>query len=527
MKGSPSLLWRGIVAIGLMAGFYVFSLAIALFLLSIPYAEWHYGGRLTIKLALFCVVTALVILRSILPRVDRFQPAGPKLEANEHPKLFEQLEGVAHAAKQSLPREVYLLPEVNAWVAQRGGLMGVRSRRVMGVGLPLMSVLTVSQLRAVLAHEFGHFSGGDTKLGPWIYKTRESIGRTIQSLALRRSLVTQPFIWYGKVFLRITQAISRRQEIAADRFAAELVGSDPLIEGLRTIHRAAQAFRPFIESEFSTVLGSGFRPPLVQGFLTYMDSPTVHGALTRAMNEELVTPRADPFDSHPPLKERIEALTQLGGTGSSDDSVSAINLLADAQRAEARLVEFVVGPGASGKLLSVSWNEVPSKVLIPKWRQAVASQAVFLEAITLARLPEVAKRLGGAVSSAVTRIEAEAQRAQSQDDNKPMELGLAGRSGYDDFQENLGRANALAAAILLCLCEQGWTLHAEPGEAFIEKGGWRIEPFAAVNDMMKGDFNASQWEQQCIEYGIIDLNLGVAAKRLGEGARSSQSHPSG
>ena len=29
----------------------------------------------------------------------------------------------------------------------------------------------------MLAHEFGHFYGGDTKLGPWIYKTRAAIGQ--------------------------------------------------------------------------------------------------------------------------------------------------------------------------------------------------------------------------------------------------------------------------------------------------------------------------------------------------------------
>jgi len=41
----------------------------------------------------------------------------------------------------------------------------------MVIGLPLMQIMTVSQMRAVLAHEFGHYYGGDTKLGPWVYRT--------------------------------------------------------------------------------------------------------------------------------------------------------------------------------------------------------------------------------------------------------------------------------------------------------------------------------------------------------------------
>ena len=49
--------------------------------------------------------------------------------------------------------------------------MGFGSRRVMGLGLSLMQILTVSELRAVVAHEFGHFHGGDVAIGPWIHKT--------------------------------------------------------------------------------------------------------------------------------------------------------------------------------------------------------------------------------------------------------------------------------------------------------------------------------------------------------------------
>jgi heat shock protein HtpX len=82
-----------------------------------------------------------------------------------------------------MPKEVYLIAEVNAWVAQRGGILGVGSRRVVGLGLPLMRILSVAQLRAVLAHEFGHYYGGDTRLGPLVYSMRSAIGRTFYNLA--------------------------------------------------------------------------------------------------------------------------------------------------------------------------------------------------------------------------------------------------------------------------------------------------------------------------------------------------------
>ena len=152
-------------------------------MLYIPYAVWTYAGKLHANLVFFCALGAGTILWAILPRPDRFVPPGPPLHPMDHPKLFEVLAGIAKATQQQMPSEVYLTAEVNAWVIDRGGMMGFGSRRVMGLGLPLLEVLSVSQLRAVLAHEFGHFHGGDTKLGPWIYKTRAAIGRTLEGLA--------------------------------------------------------------------------------------------------------------------------------------------------------------------------------------------------------------------------------------------------------------------------------------------------------------------------------------------------------
>jgi heat shock protein HtpX len=102
---------------------------------------------------------------------------------------------VARAAGQPMSSEVYLVPERNAFVTQRGGIMGFFSRRVFGLGLPLLRTLDADQMRAVLAHEFGHFHGGDTKLGLWIYKTRSAIGRTLHALEQRGSALSLPFRW--------------------------------------------------------------------------------------------------------------------------------------------------------------------------------------------------------------------------------------------------------------------------------------------------------------------------------------------
>ena len=103
---------------------------------------------------------------------------------------------------------MYLVLDVNAFVMERGGIMGIGSRRVMGIGLALLASVTTVQFRAVLAHEFGHYYGGDTKLGPWVYKARLAMIRTVEGLG--GSLLRFPFRMYAVMFLLVTQAVSRR-----------------------------------------------------------------------------------------------------------------------------------------------------------------------------------------------------------------------------------------------------------------------------------------------------------------------------
>ena len=201
---------------------------------------------LPIKLALVCVGCAGAIVWAILPRFDKFVPPGPPLTSGDAPQLFEVLTDVSTATEQAMPADVYLVNDVNAFVAERGGIMGLGSHRVMGIGLPLMQAVTVQELRAIVAHEFGHYHSGDVKIGPWIYKTRVAIGRTIQQLG--DGYLGKIFVAYGKLFLRVTHAISRRQEFIADEVAANAAGATAMASALRKVHGAAGAFQSYWSS---------------------------------------------------------------------------------------------------------------------------------------------------------------------------------------------------------------------------------------------------------------------------------------
>jgi len=473
-----SLTTRALIAILLMIGFYLLALAVAGGLLWIVYAEFTYFDHINVRLTMACVIGAGVILWSIIPRRDNFEPPGPRVDPSWHPRLFAELEGIARATGQEMPRDVFLMPDVNAWVAQRGGVMGFGSHRVMALGMPLMALLTVPEFRAVIAHEFGHYHGGDTRLGPWIYKTRSAIGRTLRELGRRNSWLVAIFRWYGDMFLKITLAISRAQEYAADQIAAKLGGGAALISGLKQIHRGALAWNAYLQMEVMPVVSAGYSPPLGSGFSRFVASPTIKSQVESALEKELADGKADPFDSHPSLPERIAALQALPSSGEQDQRL-AIELLDDPDSADTSVII-----STTRALRPVAWDAVWEQVWLPTWRNRAASQAEALHGLTVANLPK-------ALWSGELRqkIKNPAGTWPTTDQRVQMVQGTA------------------ACALALALLRDGWTFHMLPGESFCEKNGHRLEPFNVVPKLAKQQITQQQWTELCIETGISDLSL--------------------
>jgi len=487
MPSSPSLMGRALVAVALMIGFYLLAIGLAAGLLYIPYAEVKYARRLDARIALFCAIGAGAILWSLIPRRDKFVAPGPVLEPARQPRLFESLRGIARATMQEMPSEVYLVAQVNAFVTQRGGMMGFGSRRVMGLGLPLMQILTVSQLRAVLAHEFGHYYGGDTKLGPWIYKTRRVLGRTIYGLAEHSSVLQKPFLWYGLMFLRVTQAISRRQEFTADELASRTVGSQALVDGLRAVHGNALAFDAYWTNEVGPVLGSGFLPPLAEGFGRFVHSASIAEAINKTVEGEIKEGQANPYDTHPPLRERIAAVERLPQGQKPAVDPPAISLLDNLPEQEKRLLLSLADQSKVQALRPVNWEDVPVQVYVPMWDGLVREESQGLAGVTPGALPEIAKNL----------VEFEKKLSRPKDGSLEPE------------QASQRAAGTLGAAFALALHRRGWALRSMPGEdILLERDGLQIKPFLAIRQLASGELMAEAWQEQCSAAGISDLNLG-------------------
>ena len=390
MSRKSWLAGRALMAIGLMVSFYVLALGVSFGLLWLAYIDLTRTRHPAFRLIAFCVVGAVSVLWAILPRRDRFEAPGPRVTPEDQPELFGAIGDIARATSQPMPADVYLTNDVNAFVTQRDGFMGAGGRRVMGLGLPLMQALTVDEFKGVLTHEFGHYHAGDVALGPWIHKTQTAMVRTIVQLS--ENVLRFIFIGFATMFLRVTHAVSRRQEFIADELAARVAGPDAMASALRKVGVAGMAYQSYWYSELVPVIQAGFRPPVIDGFGRYASSPRVSSLFeTVGQQQEEAAAKPNPYDTHPSLADRIAALRKQPSRPGSSDSRPATALLRNVETCEQQLFA-TLGADLAG-LKPLDWSRVTDAVYLPMWRARLKQHGALLRNYTVAHPPATAQAI--------------------------------------------------------------------------------------------------------------------------------------
>ena len=205
-----------------------------------------------------------------------------ELKAADQPSLFEFLYRLADEAGAPRPAHVYLSAKVNAAVFYDLSILNLLfpSRKNLEIGLPLVNVLNLSELKAVLAHEFGHFAQRSMAIGSWVY-----IAQQIASQIIHRRDALDKFLsgisrtdlriaWVGwllslivwsirslmdsllRLVVLAQRSLSRQMEFHADLVAVSLTGSDEIVNALHKLQAADDAWARAL-SFANSQLGNG------------------------------------------------------------------------------------------------------------------------------------------------------------------------------------------------------------------------------------------------------------------------------
>lgn len=460
-------------------------------------------------LAAFGLAAGLSILWSLLPQKERFDPNGVPINLSKERRLAREIESIAAALREPLPTEVYLLADANAFVMETSGFTGIGNRRIMGLGLPLLQMLSIAQFRAILAHEFGHYYAGDTSLGPWVYNTRRAMGRIFENLGRKSEVLRFLRRWaivsilhrmlmaamraYWQLFMRVTQAISRRQELRSDELACYVAGSQAFIEGLEGVRKCQPGIQSYWGSFVLPAAMSGYQPALAGGFLRFMQSPQIVKAASDFLAHQTAITRTSPFDSHPSLNKRIEAAKQLNlpaPEGSVPEPTSGqpmISLIDDLAPLETSLLKKLI-PAAAAELKPLNWETAGDNIYIPMWRKQVAPFLPFLSAKKLGELPMLV--LDPRPLAALVPNPPKVRLNQGQRDARALDI--------------------LTCALALCLLQNGWKLTVEPGNLVLESGEAKVGPGGVIGAIRAGKFSVVDWSNFRAQHGIGDWPLAAS-----------------
>ncbi len=308
---------RAAIAVTLLAGFHVLAAGLVGGLLALQTYALITRPFTGLALAVLVVPAVFVLVKSLisLERHEHDEVPGTLVTPADQPALWDLVRRLAADAGTRPPDELRLVAAVNAGVSEDTRFLGLRvTRRRMFIGAPLLTSLTEKQLIAVLAHELAHYAGTDTRLAGVVVSGREAVLRAGSHLNTKRwfqRITATLFRAYATLYLRVSQAISRRQELAADRFSASAAGSSAASSALREMPVIDAAWTLFTDRHLTVAWELGYLPTtFFDGFTRLRTSPELHEELEE-LRQHPPDPDRGPFDSHPPLASRIAAIDAL------------------------------------------------------------------------------------------------------------------------------------------------------------------------------------------------------------------------
>ena len=181
-----------------------------------------------------------------------------RLSKEKYPELWAFILKICEDTNAPKPKYIYADPDVNAYVRYTNTWLSLflPVKKELTIGLGLVSTLNLSEFKAVMSHEFGHFAQRSMKIGSYIMSANMIIHGMIfdrdswdnlldqwRRSDIRLSIaawVITPIVWLIRQVLNLFyqllnimySSLSREMEFNADKVAVSTSGSEPIVSGL-------------------------------------------------------------------------------------------------------------------------------------------------------------------------------------------------------------------------------------------------------------------------------------------------------
>lgn len=334
--GSFSLFWRGLALRALERTYFAGVVAGSACLLVM-------GGFVPVIRGWLCdevngwggVLETLGGVHVVTETRDPDADLGPVLARSDAPLLFSTVDEVARRLAVKPPGQIRLtyLPCC--------GVVAWEQSRALILGLPLLRVLTLAELRAILAHELAHLARGDATRAARSVRFVEGLRQALHHSAGREHgllgrLARVCFRWSA----RLIGPIARGQECRADRSAAAIAGGSAAASALVKVALVQPLFREVLEhydpeDPEAPNLYAFFR------MFWYRLPADVHSAM-RLQVLANGTGAHDP--AHPPLPDRLSLLQSYPDPAHvNGDAIPATSFVGDLEALEQMLHNRLFG----------------------------------------------------------------------------------------------------------------------------------------------------------------------------------------
>lgn len=269
----------------------------------------------------FCLWVAGQAVFNLRHTLARFQPeplelSGRSLSRTEAPGLWQWVDGLADRLDALRPDKIVVGLTRGFFVTSGPKLLSPGGQRFDGrtlyLPLPYLPLLRQDEVEAIIGHELGHFSGGDTEYSLRFLPIYAGVHRSLMAMDMAGrghdgsdGLITRPAVELGKFameqFDRAVLHWSRLREFAADEAGARITSAEA--SGRALLRTSA------VEARIDEILAEAFQHPenapadLIAATLDHarrhgLDDPST-------LSQEL---KAHPTDTHPPTHQRLTAL---------------------------------------------------------------------------------------------------------------------------------------------------------------------------------------------------------------------------